>query len=388
MKEGILWLAVTPTPYNNFLFDCIWDRWPGSLRVLFSAPGLPDGTWDVPQPLPPWWGGYYGAGMPKLKAVRDAIASGASLTVVAGWNDWTRRFSLIGLFLLRKRYAIWTDTPHCTATVRHKLRNLVVRFLASRAVAVMGTGITGVNALRTMGIPAHKIMNFPYWVPLPRGVMPGRKSANATRFCCVGRLVRRKNSASAICALALIPDHSVRLDIIGSGPELEALQQVTRKEGVEGRVRFLGFLDHIEVARYLRDEGDCLIHPADGLEPFGVVIAEAMAYGLPVIASELCGAAVDRIHDGENGFLLSSPVEAEPLAERMKMFATCPEKIAIMGAAARRTAEQWPVERGVQILMDLAFDPSGQRLADGGLPSQIEGSAGGGADREEKVCAR
>jgi len=355
MSDTILWLAVTPTPYNNFLFDRISDHSPGSLRVLFGAPGLPDGTWPEPCPLPPWWGGYYG-NKPKLKTVRDLVRQHAALTVVAGWGNSTVRVALLALLLLRRRYVIWTDTPNCSETARHKLRNVVVRLLAARARAVMSTGKMGVDSLRKMGLPQGKIINFPYWVPLPSDVRPGRRTRDVVRFCCVGRLVRRKNFASAIRALALIPDHAVRLDIIGSGPELEGLQRLAGESGVENRVRFLGFLDHIEVARYFKDEGDCLIHPADHLEPFGVVIAEAMAFGLPVIASELCGAAVDRIRDGENGFLLPSPVDPQSLAEGMKVFANCPEKIAIMGAAARRTAEQWPVERGIELLMGLAFE--------------------------------
>ncbi len=353
MTDDILWLAVTPTPYNNFLFDSLWRRRPGSLRVLFSELGSPDANWTRPSPLPGWWGGSYGGRNPNLKTVRDVIKSRAAVTVVAGWNDWTRLVSLVVLALLGRRYAIWTDTPNCTSTVKRKLRNFIVRLLSARAVAVMGTGKTATEGLRSMGIPSGKIVNFPYWVRLPNGVRPGWKSADGVRFCCVGRLVNYKNFACAISALALIPEAAARLDVIGSGPELAALRRIAVKTGVGGRVNFRGFLDESAVARYLQEEADCLVHPASGYEPFGVVIAEAMAYGLPVIASDRCGAAVDRIKDGDNGFLLPSPVDPDLLAKRMWHFVRCPERIRAMGSAARRTAEEWPVERGIQILTEL-----------------------------------
>ena len=380
MNEEILWLAVTPTPYNNFLFDSIWKQRPGSLRVLFSSRGIPDGTWDPPKPLPSWWGGYYGGGRPNFNIVRKVMRSQATFTVVAGWNDWTRRIALVALFLFRKPYIIWTDTPHCTATTKHKVRNFVVRQLAGRAVAVMGTGRTGVDALRAMGVPSDKIVNFPYWVPLPTKVSYGTKSPETVRFCCIGRLVRQKNFSCAIQALALIREGSARLDIIGSGPELETLEGIAKQKGVEKQVRFVGFLDNMGVARYLRDESDCLILPSAGPDPFGVVIAEAMAFGLPVIGSQLCGAAVDRINDSENGFLLPTPVTAELLAERMREFVRDPGKISTMGRAARRTAEEWPVERGIQTLLNLT--PLRQRVKVG------SGRVASQADRPASVVPR
>lgn len=280
--------------------------------------------------------------------------SRSALTYVTGWNDWTRRISLVVLSLSRKRYVIWTDTPDCSATARHKLRNLFLRILSARAVAVLSTGKPGMDGLRKMGIPASKIVNFPCWVRLPNDVRPGRKSRRAVRYCCIGRLVGYKNFACAIRALALLPEGTATLDIIGSGPELDALRRIAVAGGVEGRVRFRGFLDEVAVAKYLREEGECLIHPASRLEPFGVVIAEAMAHGLPVIASDQCGAAADRIKDGENGFLLSSPVETEPLASKMRLFIESPASMVSMGIAARRTAEEWPIERAIRVIGELA----------------------------------
>ena len=382
MSKGILWLAVTPTSYNNFLWDSVWERCPGSLKVIFAASGAPDGTWPEPNPLPSWWGGYYGRGMPNLRTIRDLLRSRAALTVVAGWDNWTRRIALLVLFLLRKRYVIWTDggssdpMRHSGATAKHGLRNLAVRLLAARAIGIMGAGKMAVNSLRGMGIRSGKIINFPYFVRLPNGVKAGRKSARGVRFCCVGRLVPYKNFACAIRALALIPEDPAGLDIIGSGPELATLRRVAREADVDEKVRFMGFLDSASVAGYFREEGDCLIHPAGGIEPFGVVIAEAMANGLPVIASELCGAAVDRICDGENGFLLPAPVDVKSLAERMREFVTSPEKIAIMGTAARQTAEEWPVERGLQILNRLASGLCSESGANGSIALQTGASAG------------
>lgn len=380
MNEKIIWLAVTPTPYNNFLFDSVWKERPGSLRVLFAASGVPDGSWQAPSPLPPWWGGAYGRGWRKLQTIRAVLASRASLTVVAGWNDWTRRIILVALSLLGRRYVIWTDTPRASATAKHKLRNFFVRLFAARASAVMGTGKMAVGSLRAMGIPGDKIINFPYWVPLPSEVTPGRKSPETVRFACLGRLVPYKNFACAIRALALVKEGLPQLDIIGSGPERASLQRVVKEAGVEARVRFVGFLDAADVSRYLREECDCLLHTADTLEPFGVAIAEAMAHGLPVIASDSCGAAIDRITDGENGFLLPTPVTAELLAERMREFVRDPGKISTMGRAARRTAEEWPVERGIQTLLNLT--PLRQRVKVG------SGRVASQADRPASVVPR
>jgi glycosyltransferase involved in cell wall biosynthesis len=77
------------------------------------------------------------------------------------------------------------------------------------------------------------------------------------------------------------------LDIVGDGPYKREYEELTRKLGLDGTVKFHGVRTGVEVARFMMD-CDFLVQPSLW-ETFGVVYIEAMACGKPVIASNIPG---------------------------------------------------------------------------------------------------
>jgi glycosyltransferase involved in cell wall biosynthesis len=126
----------------------------------------------------------------------------------------------------------------------------------------------------------------------------------------MGRLHVSKAHDVSIRALAQLPD--AYLWIAGSGPEEAALAELARESGVAGRVRFLGWQDD---ASSLYRSADLCVFPSR-YEPFGNVIIQAWAHGLPVVAAASTGPA-SVVMDGENGLLV--PVDdVSALADRVK----------------------------------------------------------------------
>jgi len=78
-------------------------------------------------------------------------------------------------------------------------------------------------------------------------------------------------------------------------------------------------------------------------DPFGLVVLEAAACGLPVITTRCTGAS-ELLCDGREGYLLDDPGDAAAVAERLALLAD-PQRRRAMGAAARRTAAAYNVER-------------------------------------------
>lgn len=115
----------------------------------------------------------------------------------------------------------------------------------------------------------------------------------------VGDLIPRKNQAAIVRALPLLPE-SVRLVVCGEGPERENLLALADLLGVAGRVSLLGFRD--DVADIMA-ACDCLVFPSvhEGLP---VSVMEAMAAGLPVVASPIREIDPDLLSNGESGILL------------------------------------------------------------------------------------
>jgi glycosyltransferase involved in cell wall biosynthesis len=107
------------------------------------------------------------------------------------------------------------------------------------------------------------------------------------RIVSIGALVDGKRIRNAIDAIAALPAelrHSICYHVVGDGPERRALEAQAHHAGLD--VVFHGSKSHDDAMQILAD-ADLLLHPS-AYETFGIVLAEAMAVGLPVIATR-CG---------------------------------------------------------------------------------------------------
>lgn len=113
-------------------------------------------------------------------------------------------------------------------------------------------------------------------------------SANPTKFIAFGRFVKKKGFdvlLKAFKELLVTTDEDIRLILGGDGPEKNNLEQITEDLGIEERVSFPGWIDDIE--SFLK-QGELFVLPSLD-EPFGIVVLEAMAMGLPIITTETKG---------------------------------------------------------------------------------------------------
>ncbi|HPA70956.1 MAG TPA: glycosyltransferase family 4 protein [Spirochaetota bacterium] len=125
-----------------------------------------------------------------------------------------------------------------------------------------------------------------------------------------GRVVKRKGYDHLIRALRSL-HKNIQLLILGDGPELPALKELASSLGVDDRVRFLGYIASDE--EKFRYYGACDLYVLSSLhEGMGIVVQEAMEFGMPVVATNH-GGQVDLISDGVNG-LLVPPGDPDALA--------------------------------------------------------------------------
>ena len=102
----------------------------------------------------------------------------------------------------------------------------------------------------------------------------------------VGRFVEKKGFDLLIRALARLPaDTPVQLTLVGDGQEKNALMDLARRNNLEQRVQFTGWSNDVVTAL---DRADIFVLPSRD-EPFGIVCLEAMARGLPIIATNTQG---------------------------------------------------------------------------------------------------
>lgn len=213
------------------------------------------------------------------------------------------------------------------------------RLIARTADLVIATCTDEVRELLAMGMPRRQVAVVPCGVdlelftPAARPVPPD----GPLRLLVLGRLVPRKGIADAIAALARVP--GAELVVVG-GPapaELAADQEARRltalaaSHGVSDRVRLLGRLAHSELPEILRT---CqLLLAVPWYEPFGIAPLEAMAAGLPVIATAV-GGLQDTVLDGVTGRLVP-PRRPDLLAEAINELLADPARRQAMGRAGR-----------------------------------------------------
>jgi len=162
-----------------------------------------------------------------------------------------------------------------------------------------------------------------------------KKNDNSYVIGIVGRLSEEKRHIDLIRAFSLVTDEypRSRLIIVGDGPLKSRLLDEVSKLGLSKNVDFKGFQS--DVSPYYK-EMDIFVLPSR-TEGFGIVLLEAMAYGLPVIAANKGGIREIVVND-ENGLLMETS-DRVALASAIKSLIKSPEKRRELGENARKLAE-------------------------------------------------
>ena len=132
------------------------------------------------------------------------------------------------------------------------------------------------------------------------------------RFGTAGHLRTYKGAHIAIAAIAKLRQRGVEAElcIAGTGPKQPQMQALAERLGVQDNIHFYGFVSDMQS---FYDELDCYVHPAMR-EAFGLVCAEAMLAGCPVIATEVDGLPEVVTH-GQTGLCVAPRRAAAELAE-------------------------------------------------------------------------
>ena len=155
----------------------------------------------------------------------------------------------------------------------------------------------------------------------------------------VGRLGREKSVDTLLRALSCSRHSDTALLVVGDGPDRRELQHTARELRLGERVRFAGYLEGSDlVAAY--HLADAFVF-ASTTETQGLVIGEALAAGLPVIAVQ-DPAVADFVVDGETGFMV--PAHHEPMARAIDTTLDNDELRAAMGAASAERAGHFSIE--------------------------------------------
>jgi glycosyltransferase involved in cell wall biosynthesis len=215
--------------------------------------------------------------------------------------------------------------------------------IAESAHLVVATSEAEVLELAAMGAVTRQTVVIPCGVDVatfcPGGTRAARRGG-LHRLVVAGRLVERKGIEDVIEALALLP--GVELLVAGGSDRDELVHDANarrlvaraRRAGVADRVQLLGRVPHRRMPPLLRSADVVVCAP--WYEPFGMVAAEAMACGRPVVASSV-GGLRETVVDGETGWLVA-PHDPAAIAAAVRRCVDEPELAEAMGARGARRA--------------------------------------------------
>jgi glycosyltransferase involved in cell wall biosynthesis len=154
-------------------------------------------------------------------------------------------------------------------------------------------------------------------------------------FLYVGRLAPEKNLERLLHAFRRYIDRggTWSLVLVGMGPQEQGLKNAANALGLADSVHFAGFKNGRDLFPYY-GFASCFILPSTR-EPWGLVVNEAMASGLPVLVSSKCGCAPELVASGVNGYSFD-PLDETDLADNLSRLAALPKcSRAAMGLASR-----------------------------------------------------
>jgi glycosyltransferase involved in cell wall biosynthesis len=242
------------------------------------------------------------------------------------------------LGVVKRRHQGAKDTsPKERPAVENAIIQSVDRILATSSDELFELVRLGADRYRVSVIPCG--VNLETFRPVGQAA-PRRPGFH--RMVVVSRLVERKGIGNAISALAAVPRCEL---VIAGGPSPDRLQvdeevrrfmRLAQAEGVSDRVHFLGAIGHDQVPSLIRSAD--LVACVPWYEPFGMVALEAMACGVPVVASAV-GGLVDTVVDGVTGVHVP-PRRPDEVALAVRTLLSQPELRATMAAAGLRRARR------------------------------------------------
>ncbi len=217
------------------------------------------------------------------------------------------------------------------------------QLIIQQAERIIATASAEAFELIRQGADKHRITVVPCGVDLLEFTPDGRqypRAAGISRIVVLSRLVERKGISDVIEALCLLPDTEL---LIAGGParanlaqdqEVRRLQKIAHDLRLVDRVRFLGRVSRGGVPSLLRSADAVACVP--WYEPFGMVPLEAMACGVPIVASAV-GGLIDTVVDGITGFHVASRSPME-LAGALRSLLENEQLRRDFGQAGRRRA--------------------------------------------------
>ena len=200
------------------------------------------------------------------------------------------------------------------------------------------------------GVDAHKMHVIWNGIDIEKYDKMVKKTSDKLRITFVGYFGMHKGIADLIRAVGKIKDERIQINLVGAGEEQDNYKQIAAEQGILNQIKFWGKIPNEEVIE-VYEETDIYCLPSIWPENQPVSITEAMACGIPVIASAM-GGNKELVKDGVTGRLFKA-TDVDELAECITAFLSNPQLVTEMGAAGKALMTDNSFKKQVKKIVDL-----------------------------------
>ena len=263
--------------------------------------------------------------------------------IVIGWSMATVKIYFMSFFR-KLRYIIWSGSMQYPGRFDSAFRKMQRRMLARRASAFIAYGSSAKDYLISMGAPPDKIVigintvDTNFFATETDRMRELKHDDSKKHLIYFGYLVPRKKVGTLIEMVSQLAAQrrDFVLDVLGDGSERSHLEEMVSSMHLGDVVKFHGFIQKEKLPEYLA-KSTCFLFQT-GFDIWGLVLNEAMAAGIPVLASVNAGATRDLIENGVNGFAVDYNHTSDVL-KKLNMLLDNPDMVSEMGKQARETVQ-------------------------------------------------
>lgn len=347
-----------PTPYMQDLFAAMRADGQIAPRVFYMEMA-PPGTYWGDRDLPDGEDLLPGKGMTLLGGrihwngrITSALREDApDIFVITGYSSVTSQLAIRRLRQQNKPWIFFGERPG----VRDRrgpgrlVRSVAMKTALRSACAISAVGSLAAEAYLERCGNRKPIYNIPYYTDTSLfqdcPAQPGSQGGRLRILYC-GQLIERKGVdlllRSFLRAIRIFPE--MTLDLVGEGP-LRPRLEASVPNDMREKITFHGFSAVEDLPNHF-SRADLFVLPSrhDG---WGVVVNQALAAGLPVIASDAVGAAQDYVANQGAGAIIPAGDE-NALAAALESFAANPAEIRVCANFAKTVAKELTLERGIE----------------------------------------
>lgn len=226
--------------------------------------------------------------------------------IIHGWHYITNMLAIRYAKKYNIPYYIHSENPYNQEIkqtfIKRLIKKIILKPIFKQATGFFAIGTQNKRFYELYGVPKNKIHFTPYAVDnfqFKKTKIKPKRWPTGKVLLFVGKLIPKKRPFDVLKAYEKLNKANASLVFVGTGKLKPLLEKYTTQKNITN-VYFYGFVNQKELKQFY-SHSDIFILPSQSKETWGLVINEAMNFGLPIIASDTVGCAIDLVKN--NGFI-------------------------------------------------------------------------------------